>query len=81
MSDFYKTNPGSVQNDDGCKKAPFQYREDVTAALMDAGIRWDHAEVMVIDNRVFLLEAKRNRLTAQQAADEIRSKLKGGIYS
>lgn len=80
MSEFYKTNPGdTTTGDDGCRKAPIQYREDVTAALINAGIHWEHAEVIVIDNRVFLLEAKRKRLTAQQAADDILDKI-GDFY-
>lgn len=70
MSDFYQTSPGNGIEGGG-KKAPAQYREDVSAALTKAGIQRYRADLMVIDHREFILTCKRKKKTAQQAAAEM----------
>ncbi len=74
----YGTEPGRCV-DDGGRKAPSQYREDVAAALVAAGIQTRHAGTVVIDYRAFILESKNNKLSAQQTADKILDNI-GDVY-
>lgn len=67
---MHGTEPGRFISDN--RKAPPKFKEAVTDALVELGIERQRAELLVIDNRSYLVLCNADKKTPAKTASEIK---------